>query len=71
MTKASDEEPSWGMLSTHKIRTKGQEKTVDPSKVFNKATNSWVDKHAFSLALQPDLRSPNINETKKNQKKLT
>jgi hypothetical protein len=44
---------------------------LDDNKVFNHATNSWVDKYDFEVASKPDTRNPNVREGAKNQKKLT
>ena len=46
-----EEEPKWGLMPTHKMRSIGVVMIVDPSKVFYEATNSWVVLHTFSFAL--------------------
>jgi len=65
---------AWGEMPTHRARAneRRQKKLAqDDDKVFNPATNSWVDQHDSEVASKPDNRNPNVREGAKNQKKLT
>ena len=60
---------AWGEMPSYRARAKERQQkklAQDDNKVFNPATNSWVDQHDFEVASKPDTRNPNVREGANN-----